>query len=102
MVDQPVRRIKFEIIVIRDVQKNINIIMRRSKYVSKTSSGASWPQQCCEYEFLSCKQQDTKVEGCVIAVMRLHKVLKCVRFTRYQNKHKKRKDFFGMNDQGML
>ena len=70
--------------------------------VSKTSSGASWPQQCCEYGFLSCKQQDTKVEGCVIAVMWLHKVRKSVRFTRYQKKIPEKKGFFCMNDQGML
>ena len=62
--------------------------------VSKTSGGASWPQQCCEYGLLSCKQQGTKVEGGVIAAMWLHKVRKCVRFTRYQNKSTRKESFF--------
>ena len=62
--------------------------------VSKTSGGASWPQQCCEYRLLSCKQQGTKVEGGVIAAMWLHKVRKCVRFTRYQNKSTRKESFF--------
>ena len=84
MVDQPMRHIKFEIVVIQNLY--IYIIIRRSKYVSKTRSGALWPQQWWEYGSLSCK----KVEPCVSAVAWLHKARKCVSLTKESHKNHSR------------
>ena len=93
MVDQPMRHIKFEIVVIRDIYLYIsvceeaNMFQRQAAVPRGHNSVVS--TEACRANNSKYYGIDTKVEGCVIAVASLHKVRKCVSFKISHKNHKR-------------